>query len=185
MDNMDYEKQVKFYLYSMLTIIGLLALTALCFTSCSDKNFVELQSTRSDTVYVTKKDSVNLKDSLVARQVINVRDSITIHDSVVIVKDDQGNVKEKLIIRYRDRWHATQDNLTLQRQIDRYKASNDSLRATKTEYKEIPVPVERKLSRWEKLKMDVGGWAIGAMSTFILASVGYILVWLLKRYRKF
>ena len=185
MDNMDYEKQVKFYLYSMLTIIGLLALTALCFTSCSDKNFTELHSTRTDTVYVTKKDSVNLKDSLVARQVINVRDSITIHDSVVIVQDEQGNVKERLIVRYRDRWHATQDNLTLQRQIDRYKASNDSLRATKTEYKEIPVPVEKKLSRWQKIKMDVGGWAIGAMSTFLLAIVGYIVVWLIRKYRRF
>lgn len=181
---MDYEKQVKFYLYSMLTIIGLLALTAVCFTSCSDKNFVELQSTRTDTVYVTKKDSINLKDSLVARQVINVRDSISIHDSVVIVQDEQGNVKERLIVRYRDRWHATQDNLTLQRQIDRYKASNDSLRATKKERIEVPVPVEKKLTRWQKFKMDVGGWAIGAMSTFLLAIIGYIVVWLLKKYRK-
>ena len=168
----------------MLTIIGLLALTAGCFTSCSDKNFTELHSTRTDTVYVTKKDSVNLKDSLVARQVINIRDSVAIHDSVVIVKDDQGHIKEKLIVRYRDRWHTTQDNLTLQRQIDRYKASNDSLRAIKTEYKEVPIPVEKKLSRWEKLKMDVGGWAIGAMSTFLLAIIGYIVIWLLKKYRK-
>ena len=116
--------------------------------------------------------------------VIHTRDSVAIHDSVVIVKNEQGEVKERLIVRYRDRWHATQDNLTLQRQLDRYKASNDSLRATRKERIEVPVPVEKKLSRWEKLKMDVGGWAIGAMSTFILASVGYILVWLLKKYRK-
>ena len=178
------DKEIKYYVYSMLITIGLLTLTAICITSCSDKNFTELHSTRTDTVYVTKKDSVNLKDSLVAKQVINVRDSITIHDSVVVVQDEQGNVKERLIVRYRDRWHATQDNLTLQRQIDRYKASNDSLRATKTEYKEVPVPVEKKLSRWEKLKMDVGGWAIGAMSTFLLAIVGYIVIWLLKKYRR-
>ena len=178
------DKEIKYYVYSILILIGLLALTSLCFTSCSDKNFTELHSTRSDTVYVTKKDSVNLKDSLVARQVINVRDSITIHDSVVIVQDEQGNIKERIIVRYRDRWHATQDNLTLQRQIDRYKASNDSLRATKTEYKEVPIPVERKLSRWQKIKMDVGGWAIGAMSTFLLAIIGYVVVWLLKKYRK-
>jgi hypothetical protein len=32
--------------------------------------------------------------------------------------------------------------------------------------------------------MDVGGWAIGAMSTFLLAIIGYIVVWLLKKYRK-
>lgn len=168
----------------MLTIIGLLALTAVCFTSCSHRVYVPVQSIRTDTVYMSRKDSVHIKDSLITRQVINVRDSITIHDSVVIIKDEQGNIKEKLIIRYRDRWHATQDNLTLQRQIDRYKASNDSLRATKTEYKEIPIPVEKKLSRWQKIKMDVGGWAIGAMSTLLLAIVGYIVIWLLKKYRK-
>lgn len=178
------DKEIKYYVYTMLIIIGILAMTALCFTSCSHRVYVPVQSIRTDTIYMSKKDSVHIKDSLITRQVINIRDSVAIHDSVVIVQDEQGNVKERLIVRYRDRWHATQDNLTLQRQIDRYKASNDSLRAIKTEYKEVPVPVERKLSRWEKLKMDVGGWAIGAMSTFLLAIIGYIVVWLLKKYRK-
>lgn len=178
------DKEIKYYVYSMLIIIGLLALTALCLTSCSHRVYVPVQSIRTDTIYMSRKDSVHIKDSLITRQVINIRDSVAIHDSIVIIKDEQGNIKEKLIVRYRDRWHATQDNLTLQRQIDRYKASNDSLRATKTEYKEVPIPVEKKLSRWEKLKMDVGGWAIGAMSTFLLAIIGYIVVWLLKKYRK-
>lgn len=157
---------------------------AVLFTSCSHRTYVPLQSVRTDTVYMARKDSVHIKDSLVVRQVINVRDSVAIHDSVVIVKDEQGNVKERLIVRYRDRWHATQDNLTLQRQIDRYRLENDSLREANSEIQNTVVPVEKKLSRWEKLKMDVGGWAIGAMSTFILAAVGYIVVWLLKKYRK-
>lgn len=178
------DKEIKYYVYSMLIIIGLLALTALCLTSCSHRVYVPVQSIRTDTIYMSRKDSVHIKDSLITRQVINIRDSVAIHDSVVIIKDEQGNIKEKLIVRYRDRWHATLDNLTLQRQIDRYKASNDSLRATKTEYKEVPIPVEKKLSRWQKIKMDVGGWAIGAMSIFLLAIVGYIVIWLLKKYRK-
>ena len=178
------DKDIKYYVYTMLIIIGLLALTSLCFTSCSHRVYVPVQSIRTDTIYMSRKDSVHIKDSLITRQVINIRDSVAIHDSVVIIKDEQGNIKEKLIIRYRDRWHATQDNLTLQRQIDRYKASNDSLRATRKERIEVPVPIERKLSRWEKLKMDVGGWAIGAMSTVLLGVIGYIVVWLLKKYRK-
>ena len=177
------DKEIKYYVYSMLILIGLLVLTSLCF-SCSDKNYLEVQTVRTDTLYVTKKDSINIKDSLIARQVINIRDSVAIHDSVVIIKDEQGNVKERLIVRYRDRWHATQDNLTLQRLLAHYKASNDILRATRKERIEVPVPVERKLSRWEKLKMDVGGWAIGAMSTVLLGVIGYIVVWLLKKYRK-
>ena len=178
------DKEIKYYVYTILIVIGLLSLTAICMTSCSHRVYVPVQSIRTDTIYMAKKDSVHIKDSLITRQVITTRDSVAIHDSVVIVKDEQGNIKERLIVRYRDRWHATQDNLTLQRQIDRYKASNDSLRATKTEYKEVPIPVEKKLSRWQKIKMDVGGWAIGAMSTFLLAIVGYIVIWLLKKYRK-
>ena len=178
------DKEIKYYVYSILIIIGLLSLTAIGMTSCSHRVYVPVQSIRTDTIYMAKKDSVHIKDSLITRQVITTRDSVAIHDSVVIVKDEQGNVKERLIVRYRDHWHATEDNLSLQRQIDRYKASNDSLRATKTEYKEVPIPVEKKLSRWQKIKMDVGGWAIGAMSTFLLAIVGYIVIWLLKKYRK-
>ena len=177
------DKEIKYYVYSMLILIGF-ALTALCFTSCSHRTYVPLQSVHTDTIYISRKDSVHIKDSLVVKQVVNIRDSVAIHDSVVIVRNEQGEVKEKLIVRYRDRWHATQDNLTLQRQIDRYKASNDSLRAVRRDSVSVPVPVEKKLSRWQKIKMDVGGWAIGAMSTFILAAVGYIMVWLLKKYRK-
>lgn len=178
------DKEIKYYVYSMLILIGLLALTALCFTSCSDKNYVELQTVRTDTVYVAKKDSVHIKDSLVVKQVVNIRDSVTIHDSVVIVRNEQGEVKEKLIVRYRDRWHATEENLTLQRQLDRYRLENDSLREAKSKIRNTIVQVEKRLNWWQKLKMDVGGWAIGAMSTFILAVVGYIVVWLLKKYRK-
>lgn len=178
------DKEIKYYVYTMLIVIGLLALTALCLTSCSHRVYVPVQSIRTDTIYISRNDSVHIKDSLIFRQIVNIRDSVAIHDSIVIIKDEQGNVKERLIVRYRDHWHATQDALTLLRLIDRYKASNDSLRATKTEYKEVPIPVEKKLSRWQKIKMDVGGWAIGAMSTFLLAIVGYIVIWLLKKYRK-
>ena len=178
------DKEIKYYVYSMLIVIGLLALTALCFTSCSHRTYIPLQSVRTDTIYMSRKDSVHIKDSLITRQVITTRDSVAIHDSVVIVKDEQGNIKERLIVRYRDHWHATQDALTLLRLIDRYKASNDSLLATMREHIEAPKVVERELSRWEKLKMDVGGWAIGAMSTFLLAIIGYIVIWLLKKYRK-
>ena len=159
-------------------ITGVYVFIIMLFCGCSHKVYVPVESVRTDTLYLSHRDSIHVKDSIVMHHVINTR------DSVVITKDEAGNVKERLIIRYRDRWHATQDNLTLQRLLAHYKASNDILRALRKVYKEVPVPVERKLSRWEKLKMDVGGWAIGAISTLILASVGYIMVWLLKKYRK-
>lgn len=48
---------------------------------------------------------------------------------------------------------------------------------------EVPVEVERKLSKWEQFKMDVGGWAIGVLSGLLILGVGYIVVWLVRRNR--
>ena len=178
------DRQERDALHVMIIIFALFAMLSLFLCGCSHRTYVPLQSVRTDTVYMARKDSVHIKDSLITRQVINIRDSIAIHDSVVIVKDEQGNIKERLIVRYRDHWHATQDALTLLRLIDRYKASNDSLLATMREHIEVPKVVERELSRWEKIKMDVGGWAIGALSATLLAAIAYIIIWLLKKYRR-
>lgn len=178
------DRQIRDVLHAMIIIFALFAMLSLFLCGCSHKVYVPVESVRTDTLYLSHRDSIHVKDSLVMHHVIHTRDSVAIHDSVVIVKNEQGEVKERLIVRYRDRWHATQDNLTLQRQIDRYKASNDSLRAVKRDSISVPVPVEKKLTRWQKFKMDVGGWAIGAMSTVLLGVIGYIVVWLLKKYRR-
>ncbi|WP_262349896.1 hypothetical protein [Parabacteroides johnsonii] len=48
---------------------------------------------------------------------------------------------------------------------------------------EVPVEVERELSKWEQFKMDVGGWAIGVLSGLLLLGIGYVVVWLIKKRR--
>jgi hypothetical protein len=48
---------------------------------------------------------------------------------------------------------------------------------------QVPYPVERELSRWEQFKMDVGGWAIGALSGLLLLGIGYVIIWLIKKRR--
>lgn len=44
----------------------------------------------------------------------------------------------------------------------------------------VPYPVERKLSRWEKAKMDFGGFAMGGVVIALCIAV----VWLIKKFRK-
>ena len=178
------DRQIRDALRAMIVIFALFAMLSLFLCGCSHKVYVPVESVRTDTLYLSYRDSIHVKDSIVMHHVINTRDSVAIHDSVVIVQDEQGNVKERLIVRYRDRWHATQENLTLQRQLDKYRLENDSLREANSEIQNTVVPVEKQLTRWQQIKMEVGGWAIGAMSTFLLAIVGYIVIWLLKKYRK-
>ena len=45
---------------------------------------------------------------------------------------------------------------------------------------EVPVTVEKPLTRWEKIKQEAGGWAIGAASGAVLV----LLAWLLWRLKK-
>lgn len=90
----------------------------------------------------------------------NVRiDSIIERDSVsVYVKGDTVRITQ-----YRDRlrWRDRVDTV--------YKARVDTTRV------EVPVAVEKELSRWEKLKMDFGGFALGGILVLVLAAVGWVL----------
>ncbi len=54
---------------------------------------------------------------------------------------------------------------------------HDTATVVKTDSVGVPYPVERKLTRWERTKMDYGGWAIGAVVAIIAAAV----VWLRLR----
>ncbi|EYA46728.1 hypothetical protein M115_3547 [Bacteroides fragilis str. 3719 T6] len=42
----------------------------------------------------------------------------------------------------------------------------------------MPYPVERKLTRWESMKMELGGWAFGGLIMAII-----IICWLIFKSR--
>ena len=48
---------------------------------------------------------------------------------------------------------------------------------------EAPIPVEKELSRWEKIKIEAGGWAIGLLSGLAVIGIGYVVRWLLQKRR--
>ena len=100
-------------------------------------------------------------DSLFSQQI--VKDSVYMRDSVY-VKDSGDTIfeyKYKYLYVYKDRV--------------------DTLYIERVSEKEIPYPVERPLTWWEKVKMDFGGWVMLAASAAIL----YVLMrWIVKRTRK-
>ena len=56
----------------------------------------------------------------------------------------------------------------------------DTLVSVKTDTISKVIPVERKLSKWEKAKMDVGGIAMGVSFVLLCAAVW----WLVKKFKK-
>ena len=104
---------------------------------------------------------------------VNKHDTLTKHDSIYqkefvdrYVKGDTIYLtKTKVDYRFRNLYKTKfRDSLKI-----------DSIR--------VPYPVERKLNKWESLKMEVGGWAIGGLSAVVIALIAYIVAWLVRRYK--
>lgn len=57
--------------------------------------------------------------------------------------------------------------------LDKIKIVHDSV--FKTDSIPVTVIVEKQLSKWEKVKMDTGGWAIGVASCLLIILVIYII----------
>ena len=58
-----------------------------------------------------------------------------------------------------------------------YKPSKE---VTVTKEVKVPYPVEKELTRWQKMKLELGGWAFGIIIAFALIIVG----WLIYKSRK-
>ena len=89
------------------------------------------------------------------------QDSIHVYDSIF--------VREKGDTVWLTRWRTEyRDRLRVDSVIIR-----DSI--------QVPYPVERSLTKWETVKMDIGGIAIGGLITVIIA---FIIMYLIKRRKK-
>lgn len=89
-------------------------------------------------------------------------DSVLVRDSVIIRErgDTLTEYREKLIYRFRDRI--------------------DTLYVNRVDSVQIPYPVERELSRWEKVKINLGGWSLAVIVVTIIVAVGMMVYRLRK-----
>ena len=82
------------------------------------------------------------------------------HDSVTLWKRGDTVYKEKYQIVYKDRWYDRHHTDTVIRR--------DSIR--------VPYPVERSLTRWERWRMKLGGYAGIAIVIVVMGVVGRYVV---------
>lgn len=121
------------------------------------------------------RDSVITRDSIVIKEKVVTRDSTVTKDSTVIILDDKGNVIRTELYREKERYRELNSDYRL------LQAKYDSLQSLKNKVIEIPYPVEKQLTRWQQTKMDVGGWAIGALSGMCILGMGYVVRWLIRK----
>lgn len=147
----------------IFVIVALLALAGI--TSCRSIKYVPVES-KTDSVVVEKLVEVTLPP-----------DSATIR--ALLECDENG----KIILKWLD--IANSKNAQAQFKIDslgnllaNMKTPPDTVylpSKTVTVTKKEPYLVEKELTRWQKFRMDVGGWALGVLLILILYGVWRII----------
>lgn len=89
------------------------------------------------------------------------RDSVYIHDSTYIHEKGDTVFFEKWHTRWRDR------------------ILHDTIYQSKTDSIPNPYPVPAELTKWQRLKVDWGGWAFLGIGVVLIISIFYII----RRYR--
>ena len=126
--------------------IIIILILAMIFGSCQSIKYVPVETVKTE--YISKTDTFIQKDS------VHVKDSVfvtTRNDTVFVTKWHTA---------YKDKWREKIVCDTILR--------SDSI--------QVPYPVEKKLTKWQQIKMDAGGIAIGVCIACLLLIIVGLLV---------
>lgn len=190
MQKKDYKEDdrriMETWLYSVGMAFALLVMLAVAclFVGCTTTKYVPAERVRTEYVRTDSalferildmmRESVRRNQTTSDTTIINVTNTYTLDaDGDTISKDT--NTKE---------YRSTNREVELEHQLTQLRDSTRLLRAQldsqKADTIQVPYPVERELTAWEKTKMDLGGLALGGLVVAVIAAV---IVWLAKRKR--
>ncbi|MBR1526331.1 MAG: hypothetical protein IJ640_06690 [Prevotella sp.] len=151
----------------------MLALTVI-LTGCSHRTYGGMESTS------VKRDSlvVHFIDSVRWQTKTQIKDSVNVRDSIVIKVDAEGNEIGRSEWHERDHYREVKDSTAFYKQmcdsLMKMTAEKDTVTIHDIEYRDKP------LTKWQSIKMDAGGFAIGISAAAIIG----LLVWLVLKFRK-
>ncbi len=156
------------YLSRILPVLAVL-IACVVLLGCASHRATEGPPTSQEVRTLIIRDTV--RDTLISRDTVSRFQNIYQRDSMATrISGDTVFV---------ERWHTCieKDNQQQAHHQQQSGTRTSMTAATDTVRIRIPVPVERKLTKWEKAKQDVGGIAIVVLALAIYA----LSVWLGKR----
>lgn len=149
MDDFNIEEMMRKLLAAFLAFIMAVAICAVIgmLTGCRSVEYVKVPEYHTE--YMTKIDSFVR------------RDSVYFKDSVYVVQRGDTLYYNKVV--YRDRYHNV------------YKARTDTL--IRQDSIRVPYPVERTLTKAERLFIGLGKWAMVLLCAAIVVAVVRVIWW--------
>lgn len=163
----------------------ILALLLLC--GCTRKIYVPQAEVRTEYVHGdtakflalinSLRDEIKSKESKKESLIHNEKETVTLNSNGDTIFRDRYvyiNLQSEEKKEYEHKIESLRDSISDLR---------SRLESVKVDSVPVPYPVEKKLSKWEQVKMEAGGWAIGAGSAVIVAVIA-LAVWLVKVKRR-
>lgn len=114
-------------------------------TGCKSVQYVPLETVRTDSLYIDRFQ----------------HDSIYQRDSIFVNRWTAGDTvyQDKVVWKY----------------VYRDKVKYDTVSVLRSDSVRVPYPVERRLTKWEQVRLNVGGWVIALVVITILVVVGWAI----------
>ena len=120
-------------------------MSVVLLVGCTTTRYVPVPSVSVDSVYIDRFQ----------------RDSIYQRDSVYVNRWTAGDTvyQDKVVWKY----------------LYRDKVKYDTVSVLRSDTVRVPYPVERRLTKWEQVRLNVGGWVIALVVITILVVVGWAI----------
>lgn len=147
------------WIYCIILIIAL--------WSCRSVKYVPVEST-ADSIVVEKLVEVQLPpDSATIRALLECDENGKVVLSWLDIANSK-NAQAQLTI-------DSLGNLLAKMRTNPDTVYLPSKKVTVTKEVKVPYPVEKELTRWQQIKLELGGWAFGIIIAFALIILGWLI----------
>lgn len=160
--------------YKLLIVYVLIVIGLVIFGLCSCKNIEYVPIEVTKTIEVHKTDTVE-KNTVINNEKETILREARPEDSAMLAKlGIKLKDNERLLILQQQQITDLMNSL---KEIH----NKDSVRVDSVQ---VPVPVERKLNKWEQICLDYGKVMMGGSITAIVLSIVLFVLWIRKRLYK-
>lgn len=186
MTNFDKELLSEWGRAVVSMVIAFILLLLMCLMCGCRTQYVPMETVRTEYIeadttaiyhrllkqFESRREKESRSDSLIDR----IKETVVLNEHGDTTRHDKERIVYKATAREKE---LEVENKTLR---DSLFVLNTRLESIQTDSIPLIVPVERKLSTWEKAKMDFGGIAFGGM--IVAVAVIAVLAWMARKRRK-
>lgn len=166
----------------MRALLIIIVVTAL-FSSCTPTKYIPVETVRTEyreadttaiynrllRLFESRMERETRADSLIDR----TKETVVLTASGDTARHDTERVVYHSTLRERELEHRVREQDSIIGSL------RTQLSSVKSDSIQVPYPVEMPLSRWQQIKMDFGGFAMGG----VLVAVCFAVVWMVRRRR--